>query len=64
MADAQQATLQDRDGSGQALRLARLVRSPIALVIVEAAGRRGGQVLGQLELHRACAIGNARPSNC
>jgi hypothetical protein len=47
MADAQQAALQDRDGSGQALRLARLARSPIGVVIMEAAGRRGRQVLGQ-----------------
>jgi hypothetical protein len=59
-----QAALQDRDGSGQALRLAGLARSQFVLVIVEAAGRRGGQVLGQLALHRACAIGNARPGNC
>jgi hypothetical protein len=64
MADAQQAALQDRDGSGQALRLARPVRSPIALVIVESAGRRGGQVLGQLALRRAYAIGTARPGDC
>ena len=64
MADAQRAVLQERDGCGQAVRLVRLARSPIALVIVDAAARRGGQVLGRLALHRACAIGNARLGNC
>jgi hypothetical protein len=60
MADAQRAALQERDGCGQARRLVRLARSQIALVLVDAAGRRGGQVLGRLALHRACAIGNVR----
>jgi hypothetical protein len=64
MADAQQAALEERDGSGQALAARE------AGQVVDRFGDRGGgwppggRVLGQLALHRACAIGNARPGNC